>query len=49
VQINGELWSAHTEEGAPLVPGEHVRVERVEEGLRLVVGSPMHPNEEEAH
>jgi hypothetical protein len=23
-------------------------VERVEEGLRLVVGSPVHPNEEEA-
>jgi membrane-bound serine protease (ClpP class) len=48
VQINGELWRAHTEDDSPLVPGEHVRVERVEEGLRLVVGSPMPPNEEEA-
>ena len=48
VQINGELWRAQSEDGAPLVPGEHVRVERVEEGLRLVVGSPVHPNEEEA-
>ena len=48
VQVNGELWHAHTEDGAPLVPGEHVRVERVEEGLQLVVGSPVHPNEEEA-
>ncbi len=48
VQVNGELWQAHTEDGSPLVPGEHVRVERVEEGLQLVVGSPVHPNEEEA-
>jgi membrane-bound serine protease (ClpP class) len=48
VQINGELWRAHTEDNSPLVPGEHVRVERVEEGLRLVVGSAMSPNEEEA-
>jgi membrane-bound serine protease (ClpP class) len=48
VQINGELWRAHTEDDSPLVPGEHVRVERVEEGLRLVVGSPVSPNEEEA-
>jgi membrane-bound serine protease (ClpP class) len=48
VQINGELWRAHTEDDSPLVPGEHVRVERVEEGLRLVVGSPVPPNEEEA-
>jgi membrane-bound serine protease (ClpP class) len=48
VQINGELWQAHTEDGSPLVPGDHVKVERVEEGLQLVVGSPVHPNEEEA-
>jgi membrane-bound serine protease (ClpP class) len=48
VQINGELWRAHTEDNSPLVPGEHVRVERVEEGLRLVVGSAVSPNEEEA-
>jgi len=48
VQVNGELWQAHTEDGSPLVPGDQVRVERVEEGLQLVVGSPVHPNEEEA-
>ena len=48
VQVNGELWQAHTDDGSPLVPGDHVRVERVEEGLQLVVGSPVHPNEEEA-
>jgi membrane-bound serine protease (ClpP class) len=48
VQVNGELWQAHTEDGSPLVPGDYVRVERVEEGLQLVVGSPVHPNEEEA-
>ena len=48
VQLNGELWQAHTEDGSPLLPGDHVRVERVEEGLQLVVGSPMPPNEEEA-
>jgi membrane protein implicated in regulation of membrane protease activity len=49
VQINGELWRAHTADDSPLVPGEHVKVERVEEGLRLVVGSPIPPNKEEAH
>ena len=48
VQVNGELWQAHTEDGSPLVPGDHVKVERVEEGLQLVVGSPVHPIEEEA-
>jgi len=48
VQVNGELWQAHTEDGSPLLPGDHVKVERVEEGLQLVVGSPMPPNEEEA-
>ena len=48
VQVNGELWRAHTEDGSPLVPGDHVKVERVEEGLQLVVGSTVHPNEEEA-
>jgi membrane-bound serine protease (ClpP class) len=47
VQVNGELWRAHTEDGAPLLPGDHVKVERVEEGLQLVVGSPVPPNEEE--
>jgi membrane-bound serine protease (ClpP class) len=48
VQINGELWRAHTQDGSLLVPGEHVRVEQVEEGLQLVVGSPVSPNEESA-
>jgi membrane-bound serine protease (ClpP class) len=49
VQLNGELWQAHTEDGSPLLPGEHVRVERVEEGLQLVVGSFEPPSEEEPH
>jgi membrane-bound serine protease (ClpP class) len=49
VQLNGELWQAHTEDGSPLLPGEHVKVERVEEGLQLVVGSFEPPSEEEAH
>jgi len=48
VHVNGELWQAHTASGSPLSPGDHVRVERVEEGLQLVVGSPLSPNEEEA-
>jgi membrane-bound serine protease (ClpP class) len=39
VQVNGELWRAQTGDGSPLVPGEHVRIERVEDDLRLVVGS----------
>jgi membrane-bound serine protease (ClpP class) len=49
VQLNGELWQAHTDDGSPLLPGEHVRVERVEEGLQLVVGSFEPPSEEETH
>jgi membrane-bound serine protease (ClpP class) len=48
VQVNGELWQARTEDGTPLLPGEQVRVERVEDDLRLVVGSRMPTNEEEA-
>ena len=48
VQINGELWRARTTDDTPLVVGEHVRVEQVEDDLRLVVGSPGPPNEEEA-
>jgi len=47
VQVNGELWQAHSDDGAPLMPGDHVRVERVEEGLQLVVGSSLSPSEEE--
>jgi membrane-bound serine protease (ClpP class) len=48
VQVNGELWQAHTEDGSLLTPGDHVRVERVGEDLQLVVGSPLAPTEEEA-
>jgi membrane-bound serine protease (ClpP class) len=40
VFVSGELWHAHGSDDRPLVPGETVRVERVEEGLELVVGSP---------
>ena len=47
VFVNGELWRAHTADDTPLVPGERVRVEGVEEGLRLLVGSTAHPTEEE--
>jgi membrane protein implicated in regulation of membrane protease activity len=46
VSLRGELWQAHTADGEPLVPGEHVRVEDVE-GLELVVGSVSPPTEEE--
>jgi membrane-bound serine protease (ClpP class) len=49
VSVNGELWRAHTADGSPLVPGEHVRIERVEDDLRLVVGSPSSPTREELH
>ena len=38
VQVNGELWRARSAGGEALVPGEHVRIEEVEEDLRLVVG-----------
>jgi membrane-bound serine protease (ClpP class) len=47
VFVNGELWRAHSQDGSPLVPGQRVRVERVEPGLQLVVGSPEPPTEEE--
>ena len=46
VSLRGELWQAHTADGEPLVPGEHVRVEDVE-GLQLVVGSVATPAEKE--
>ena len=39
VLVNGELWRARTADDTPLVPGEHVRVERIGEDLQLVVGS----------
>jgi membrane-bound serine protease (ClpP class) len=47
VQVNGELWRARSADGSPLVPGEHVVVEHVEEDLRLVVGSVPTPTREE--
>jgi membrane-bound serine protease (ClpP class) len=47
VSVNGELWRAHTADGSPLVPGEHVRVQAVEDDLRLVVGSLSSPTREE--
>ena len=47
VQVNGELWRARAADGSALVPGEHVRVEQVEDDLRLVVGSPSSPTREE--
>jgi membrane-bound serine protease (ClpP class) len=37
VFVDGELWRARSEDGSPLVPGERVRVEAVEDGLELVV------------
>jgi membrane-bound serine protease (ClpP class) len=39
VQLNGELWRARARDDTPLVPGEHVQVEGIEDDLRLVVGS----------
>jgi membrane-bound serine protease (ClpP class) len=36
VFVNGELWQARSRDGAPLEPGEHVRVEGVD-GLTLTV------------
>ena len=47
VLVNGELWRAHTPDNSPLVPGDHVRVEEVEDDLRLVVGSLTSPTREE--
>ena len=47
VLVNGELWRAQSDDETPLVPGEHVRVERVEDDLQLVVGSMKSPTGEE--
>jgi membrane-bound serine protease (ClpP class) len=47
VFVDGELWRARTSRGEPLVAGEHVRVEEVEDDLRLVVGSVSQVNREE--
>jgi membrane-bound serine protease (ClpP class) len=48
IALNGELWRAQRDNGAPLVPGERVRVEKVEDDLRLVVGSVSSPTGEES-
>ena len=42
VLVGGELWRARRADGSPLVPGEPVRVESIEDGLELVVGSGHH-------
>jgi membrane-bound serine protease (ClpP class) len=47
VFVDGELWRARTPNGEPLVAGTHVRVEDVEDDLRLVVGSMSQPDREE--
>jgi membrane-bound serine protease (ClpP class) len=47
VLVNGELWRARTADDSPLVVGDRVRVEQVEDGLQLVVGSPSTPILEE--
>ena len=47
VQVNGELWRARSADGEALVPGEHVRVEQVEDDLRLVVGFTSTPTGKE--
>jgi membrane protein implicated in regulation of membrane protease activity len=46
VLVNGELWRASSSADLPLVPGERVRVEEVEDDLRLVVGSVPSPTSE---
>jgi membrane-bound serine protease (ClpP class) len=46
VSLNGELWRASAADESPLEPGQHVRVERVEDDLRLVVGSMASPTDE---
>ena len=40
VAVAGELWRARSAQGTPLVPGDRVTVEAVEDDLSLVVGSP---------
>ena len=41
VFVDGELWRARTADGSPLRPGEHVRIESVQqEELQLVVAKP---------
>ena len=47
VRINGELWRARASDNSPLVPGDHVRVEQIDDDVRLVVGSIASPEPEE--
>ncbi len=49
VQVNGELWRARSAGGDALVPGDRVRVEEVEDDLRLVVGSMSTSTREEPY
>ncbi len=44
VSLNGELWRAHRADGRPLLRGDRVKVEGIEDGLVLVVGSE-HPTD----
>jgi membrane-bound serine protease (ClpP class) len=39
VAVDGELWRARTADGSPLLPGDRVSVESVEDDLELVVSS----------
>jgi membrane-bound serine protease (ClpP class) len=39
VFVDGELWRARRADGAPLLPGQRVRVEAIADGLELVVAS----------
>jgi membrane-bound serine protease (ClpP class) len=39
VAVGGELWRARTADGSPLVPGDRVSVESVDDDLELVVTS----------
>ena len=47
IRINGELWRARASDNSPLVPGNHVRVEKIDDDLRLVVGSMASPEPKE--
>jgi membrane-bound serine protease (ClpP class) len=48
VFVNGELWRARSNDGSPLVTGERVRIEGIEDDLRLLVGSS-EPSKEKEH
>jgi membrane-bound serine protease (ClpP class) len=48
VFVDGELWRARAADGRPLVPGERVRVEAVDDGLELVVVGSGNPEERDS-